>query len=115
MDYLSKNIYEIHEALVNKKVTPLDLVKEALEKIKNYEEKDTNKANGFSLDAGVNADYILFRDLHASSPSYEYYLRLRPNVSYTNIGGETIWSANISISLGFNVLFPEGMSPWRMF
>ena len=81
----------------------------------NDEGKDTNKANGFSLDAGVNADYILFRDLHASSPSYEYYLRLRPNVSYTNIGGETIWSANISISLGFNVLFPEGMSPWRMF
>ena len=40
MDYLSKNIYEIHEALVNKKVTPLDLVKETLEKIK----KDTNNA-----------------------------------------------------------------------
>ena len=81
----------------------------------NDDGQDKNKANGFSLDAGVNADYILFRDLHASSPSYEYYLRLRPNVSYTNIGGETIWSANISISLGFNVLFPEGMSPWRMF
>lgn len=81
----------------------------------NDEGKDTNKANGFSLDAGVNADYILFRDLHANSPSYEYYLRLRPNVSYTRIGGETIWSANISLSLGFNVLFPEGMSPWRMF
>ena len=40
MTYLSKNIYEIHEALVNKEVTPLDLVKEALEKIK----KDTNNA-----------------------------------------------------------------------
>ena len=40
MDYLSKNIYEIHEALVNKEVTPLDLVKEALEKIK----RDTNNA-----------------------------------------------------------------------
>ena len=40
MNYLSKNIYEIHEALVNKEVTPLDLVKEALEKIK----KDTNNA-----------------------------------------------------------------------
>ena len=38
MNYLSKSIYEIHKALVNKKVTPLDLVKEALEKIK----KDTN-------------------------------------------------------------------------
>ena len=54
----------------------------------NDDGQDKNKANGFSLDAGVNADYILFRDLHASSPSYEYYLRLRPN---------------------------EGMSPWRMF
>ena len=81
----------------------------------NDEGKDTNKANGFSLDAGVNADYILFRDLHASSPSYEYYLRLKPFVSYTRIGGEAIWSGNISLSLGFNVLFPEGMSPWRMF
>lgn len=81
----------------------------------NDEGKDTNKANGFSLDAGVNADYILFRDLHANSPSYEYYLILRPFVSYTRIGGEAIWSANISLSLGFNVLFPEGMSPWRMF
>ncbi|MBR5996839.1 MAG: aspartyl/glutamyl-tRNA amidotransferase subunit A [Bacilli bacterium] len=40
MDYLSKSIYEIHKALVNKEVTPLDLVKEALEKIKN----DTNNA-----------------------------------------------------------------------
>ena len=40
MNYLSKNIYEIHKALVNKEVTPLDLVKEALEKIKN----DTNNA-----------------------------------------------------------------------
>ena len=40
MNYLSKNIYEIHKALVNKEVTPLDLVKEALEKIK----KDTNNA-----------------------------------------------------------------------
>ena len=40
MNYLSKNIYEIHEALVNKEVTPLDLVKEALDKIK----KDTNNA-----------------------------------------------------------------------
>ena len=40
MDYLSLNIYQIHEALVNKEVTPLDLVKEALEKIK----KDTNNA-----------------------------------------------------------------------
>lgn len=40
MDYLSLNIYEIHKALVNKEVTPLDLVKEALEKIK----KDTNNA-----------------------------------------------------------------------
>ena len=40
MEYLDKNIYEIHEALVNKKVTPLDLVKEALDKIK----KDTNNA-----------------------------------------------------------------------
>lgn len=40
MDYLSKNIFEIHQALVNKEVTPLDLVKEALEKIK----KDTNNA-----------------------------------------------------------------------
>ena len=40
MNYLSKNIYEIHEALVNKEVTPLDLVKEALDKIKN----DTNNA-----------------------------------------------------------------------
>ena len=40
MNYLSKNIYEIREALVNKEVTPLDLVKEALEKIK----KDTNNA-----------------------------------------------------------------------
>ncbi len=81
----------------------------------NDDGQDKNKANGFSLDAGVNADYILFRDLHASSPSYEYYLRLKPFVSYTRIGGETIWSANISLSLGFNVLFPEGMSTWRMF
>ena len=40
MNYLSLNIYEIHKALVNKEVTPLDLVKEALEKIK----KDTNNA-----------------------------------------------------------------------
>ena len=40
MNYLSKNIFEIHKALVNKEVTPLDLVKEALEKIK----KDTNNA-----------------------------------------------------------------------
>ena len=40
MNYLSKNIYEMHKALVNKEVTPLDLVKEALEKIK----KDTNNA-----------------------------------------------------------------------
>ena len=40
MDYLSKSIFEIHEALVNKEVTPLELVKEALEKIK----KDTNNA-----------------------------------------------------------------------
>ena len=40
MNYLSKNIYEIHKALINKEVTPLDLVKEALEKIK----KDTNNA-----------------------------------------------------------------------
>ena len=40
MNYLSKSIYEIHKALVNKEVTPLDLVKEALSKIK----KDTNNA-----------------------------------------------------------------------
>ena len=40
MNYLSLNIYEIHKALVNKEVTPLDLVKEALKKIK----KDTNNA-----------------------------------------------------------------------
>ena len=40
MDYLSKNIIEIHNALVNKEVTPLDLVKEALDKIKN----DNNNA-----------------------------------------------------------------------
>ena len=40
MDYLSKNIYEIHKTLVNKEVTPLDLVKEALDKIK----RDTNNA-----------------------------------------------------------------------
>ena len=40
MNYLSLNIYEIHRALVNKEVTPLDLVKEALDKIK----KDTNNA-----------------------------------------------------------------------
>ena len=40
MNYLSLNIYEIHKALLNKEVTPLDLVKEALEKIK----KDTNNA-----------------------------------------------------------------------
>ena len=40
MNYLSLSIYEIHKALVNKEVTPLDLVKEALEKIK----KDTNNA-----------------------------------------------------------------------
>ena len=40
MNYLSLNIYEIHKALVSKEVTPLDLVKEALEKIKN----DTNNA-----------------------------------------------------------------------
>ena len=40
MNYLSLNIYEIHKALVNKEVTPLDLVKEALEKIT----KDTNNA-----------------------------------------------------------------------
>lgn len=40
MNYLSLSIYEIHKALINKEVTPLDLVKEALEKIK----KDTNNA-----------------------------------------------------------------------
>ena len=40
MNYLSLNIYEIHKALVKKEVTPLDLVKEALDKIK----KDTNNA-----------------------------------------------------------------------
>lgn len=40
MNYLSLSIYEIHKALVNKEVTPLGLVKEALEKIK----KDTNNA-----------------------------------------------------------------------
>ena len=40
MNYLSLNIYEIHKALVNKEVTPLVLVKKALEKIKN----DTNNA-----------------------------------------------------------------------
>ena len=46
MDYLSKNIFEIHQALVNKEVTPLDLVKEALEKIK----KDTNNAFEYVYD-----------------------------------------------------------------
>ena len=40
MNYLSLNIYEIHKALVNKEVTPLDLVKEALDKIK----RDINNA-----------------------------------------------------------------------
>ena len=35
MDYLSRSIIEIHNSLVNKEVTPLDLAKEALDKIKN--------------------------------------------------------------------------------
>ncbi|MBR5159958.1 MAG: hypothetical protein IKW84_10315 [Bacteroidaceae bacterium] len=66
---------------------------------KNHKEK------GFNLDAGLNLDYVVMRDIRQLTNADEFFLRLKPYVSYTKIGGREIWSANVGISFCIDMIF----------
>lgn len=70
--------------------------------------KDTEKnhqKNGFCLNAGLNLDYIIMRDVRKYTNSMEYVLRLSPSVSYAKIGDREIWYANLCLSFCFDFQF----------
>ncbi|MBO6262326.1 MAG: Asp-tRNA(Asn)/Glu-tRNA(Gln) amidotransferase subunit GatA [Bacilli bacterium] len=83
MDYLSKNIYQIHEALVNKEVTPLDLVIEALEKIK----KDTNNAFEYiyEKEAIEIAEVLSKEEVEIDNPLWGIPFAIKDNFSTKDI------------------------------
>ena len=81
MNYLSKNIYEIHKALVNKEVTPLDLVKEALEKIK----KDTNNAFEYIYEKEAIEIAKQLKEPEVDNPLWGIPFAIKDNFSTKNI------------------------------
>ena len=83
MEYLDKNIYEIHEALVDKKVTPLDLVKEALDKIK----KDTNNAFEYvyEKEAIKLAEELSKQEVEVDNPLWGIPFAIKDNFSTKDI------------------------------
>ena len=81
MNYLSKNIYEIHKALVNKEVTPLDLVKEALEKIK----KDTNNAFEYIYEKEAIEIAKQLKEPEADNPLWGIPFAIKDNYSTKGI------------------------------
>ena len=83
MKYLSKSIYEIHEALVNKKVTPLDLVKEALENIKN----DDNNAVEYvyTKEAIKMAEELSKQEVEVDNPLWGIPFAIKDNFSTKDI------------------------------
>ena len=81
MNYLSKNIYEIHKALVNKEVTPLDLVKEALEKIK----KDTNNAFEYIYEKEAIEIAKQLKEPEADNPLWGIPFAIKDNFSTKGI------------------------------
>ena len=83
MEYLDKNIYEIHEALVDKKVTPLDLVKEALDKIK----KDTNDAFEYvyEKEAIILAEELSKQEVEVDNPLWGIPFAIKDNFSTKDI------------------------------
>ena len=81
MNYLSKNIYEIHEALVNKEVTPLGLVKEALDKIK----KDTNNAFEYIYEKEAIEIAKQLKEPEADNPLWGIPFAIKDNFSTKGI------------------------------
>lgn len=83
MNYLSKNIYQIHEALVNKEVTPFDLVKEALERIKN----DTNNAFEYvyEKEAIKIAEALTKEEIEVDNPLWGIPFAIKDNFSTKDI------------------------------
>jgi len=81
MNYLSLNIYEIHKALVNKEVTPLDLVKEALEKIK----KDTNNAFEYVYEKEAIEIAKQLKEVEVDNPLWGIPFAIKDNFSTKGI------------------------------
>ena len=83
MNYLSKSIFEIHSALVKKEVTPLDLVKEALEKIK----KDKNNAFEYiyEKEAIEIAERLSKEEVEADNPLWGIPFAIKDNFSTKDI------------------------------
>ena len=81
MNYLSKNICEIHKALVNKEVTPLDLVKEALEKIK----KDTYNAFEYIYEKEAIEIAKQLKEPEADNPLWGIPFAIKDNFSTKGI------------------------------
>ena len=81
MNYLSKNIYEIHKALVNKEVTPLDLVKEALKKIK----KDNNNAFEYIYEKEAIEIAKQLKEPEADNPLWGIPFAIKDNFSTKGI------------------------------
>ena len=81
MNYLSLNIYEIHKALVNREVTPLDLVKEALEKIK----KDTNNAFEYVYEKEAIEIAKQLKEVEVDNPLWGIPFAIKDNFSTKGI------------------------------
>ena len=91
MNYLDLTIKEIHEALLNKKVTPVDLVKEAIKRAKE------NKDNAFELiieeDAIKKAEEL--SKLEVPADNYFFGIPYVAKNNFSTKGYETNASSNI--------------------